>query len=108
MAAEDEDVEVDFPGPPACPGPAAELRLDRLAGPQEGKTGRCGIAGDRDIEGDGGVEIGRLLRGAHRTRPIEVRDASKRRVRQLGEGAEDSQQRLLSVAEVRAEPEVGP
>ena len=105
---EDEEIEVELPGPPAPPVPAAEGSFELLQRDQERGRAGCWVGTCGHIQGDRGVaELGLVL-DADRSRRIEARNAAEPRTWQGRQGPDAGGKRRRSIAEVRAEAHVCP
>ena len=108
MAAEDEQVQVEFAWPPATTGPAAERRLQALEGEEEGEGTSLGVGTGRRVESHDSVMKVGLVEVAHGSGDVEVGDAPQVRARQHGQGGYGGGQRHRRVADIGTQTDVRP
>lgn len=105
--AEDEEVEIELPGPPALPLAATERALDPLQGDEERRRAGCRVGPGRDFESDRRVpELGLILE-PDRLGGIEAGHAAKADVGEGSQGPDARGQRGGCVAEVRPQADIG-
>lgn len=74
VPAEDEEVEIELPWPPALPLLASGHGLQPLEGYEERERAARGIGAERDIDRDRGVPELWLVKDTHRLGGIQPRD----------------------------------
>jgi hypothetical protein len=105
VLTEDQEVEVELPGPPASALMAAERPLEALERDEQREGAVLGGGSTGHLERDHRVvEVG-LLGDAHRSRSIQARDADEARAREIGERACRARKRGGRIAQVGAEPD---
>ena len=106
-AAEDEQVEVELPWTPAPPVAAPEVALEALQRREERRRSRRRIGAGRNVECDDRVAKVGLIGDADRGGDVQPGDAPEPHAGERGERTDRLGQRLLGVAHVRTEADVG-